>query len=704
MPRHLLAGVEGVHNAISTVMDENETFSWKYLFKMLAISLVIGLLLELFLYNSRYWESKNYNTKDYGVCQTTLSEDGSSTVELKDVNIDVKNIYVDPFADNVVYEEGDTVKVQVSATDEANATYLTLPETELVYGIPESNYIRLHLEGTVGDISLRLKDETGKGAIDGVHLSLNSHRPLAIHRKRLSVMVLIAFLLLLFRPSSPIYKTSLDTKKSTHIFALILVLIINIAALESVAYTFDLPKRLYGEVYTNAQYAHLAEALCEGHPWLGEQPPKVLSEIDNPYDPGARAMALSASGEEYILDLAFYKGKYYCYFGVIPVVLFYLPWYVLTGTALRSGPLVMLLLGLFVPSVFSLLHSIVKRYSLDISLGMYSLLSSVLVASSGMLNYAQMPNNYAVPTICALLFSIIGTTCWLRSSSIDGTPSKGLLVIGSIVFALVMGCRPQFTILVFLAFAIFWRQIANREFFSIKGTTNTLCVILPFIVIGCVLMWYNYIRFENPLDFGAKYNLTGFDMTHRFFNPERFLLGYWEYLFQPLYFTSVFPYSKILAGQFELAHEFQGLIVNEPVVGGFFSLNLVGAFILLLRKTYSSLCKNGLVGIVGVLLLTATVILSIDIQMVGMTLRYMGDFSFLLMLASLLIAITYIENEHHAEVKTITSKTLIVLSIICILINLLSIMASGRYGDLLEANPTIYYLIKYIFFGPLSIR
>ncbi|MFT7794713.1 UNVERIFIED_CONTAM: hypothetical protein ODY05_16615, partial [Salmonella enterica subsp. enterica serovar Enteritidis] len=78
-------------------------------------------------------------------------------------------------------------------------------------------------------------------------------------------------------------------------------------------------------------YADLARAMADGHLYLDEEPPQWLQEMEDPYDKGARDEAQKQSGEPYLFDVAYYDGHYYVYFGVVPVVLFYLPFYLLTG-------------------------------------------------------------------------------------------------------------------------------------------------------------------------------------------------------------------------------------------------------------------------------------------------------------------------------------------------------------------------------------
>lgn len=79
------------------------------------------------------------------------------------------------------------------------------------------------------------------------------------------------------------------------------------------------------------QYAMLAQAMAKGQLYLEEEPPQWLKDMEDPYDKGARDEAQKETGEPYLFDVAYHDGHYYVYFGVVPVLLFYLPFYLLTG-------------------------------------------------------------------------------------------------------------------------------------------------------------------------------------------------------------------------------------------------------------------------------------------------------------------------------------------------------------------------------------
>lgn len=158
----------------------------------------------------------------------------------------------------------------------------------------------------------------------------------------------------------------------------------------------------------------------------------------------------------------------------------------------------------------------------------------LLVTGSGVLTQAFYPMIYSLPILFSLVLTLTGLGLWINARKDTGELSKLHLLIGAICIALNLGCRPQFVLVVFVAFPIFWSEIRERFFFSVRGIWNTLAVIVPFLLVGGVTMAYNYVRFDSFFDFGATYNLTGFDMVHRSYALSRIPWGLWMYLFSQL--------------------------------------------------------------------------------------------------------------------------------------------------------------------------
>ena len=90
-----------------------------------------------------------------------------------------------------------------------------------------------------------------------------------------------------------------------------------------------------------AQYGALAHSLLNGRLDLEQNPPAAMQEMANPYDTAARQQAASDA----LWDVAYYQGRYYVYFGVIPCLLFQLPFEALTGVRDLPPSLPMILLS-----------------------------------------------------------------------------------------------------------------------------------------------------------------------------------------------------------------------------------------------------------------------------------------------------------------------------------------------------------------------
>ena len=513
-------------------------------------------------------------------------------------------------------------------------------------------------------------------------------------------MIIIAFF-----PTSDLYSIPLNLTEKRQIIFTIGSVLIHILLFGVIGYIFYDKNWINTDWKAFLQYNYLAEALRDGHCYLNFTPPEILSTINNPYDNSLRNQILNQAGEQIITDFAYYNGRYYSYFGVIPVIMFYLPYLLLTGKPLSTGALLIGIVFLFIIASFCMVYRLFEKYYSKVSLGTYLLLTSVFIAGSEITYCVQMPTIYSVPLALGLTLDLLGISFWLSAAQPDGSVKKSCLIAGAACIALTVGCRPQLAIVTLFAFPIFWKEIKERKFFSVKGMGNTLSVILPFLVIDTALLYYNIVRFGSPLNFGATYNLTGFDMTHRGFILDRFVLGIWEYLFQPFNIKSSFPYFTIVAGHMDLQSDYQGQLINEPLMGGFFAFNLIAIFIFSLPNIKQELKKKGVLGFLILSLVSGLVIVGLDIQMIGMTLRYLTDFSVFLILSAIIVIGALLEKytDNKPFYKSLLSLT-IMLSFLCIATNYITLIANGRYNHLISSNPWIFYRIKYEICSLLSIR
>lgn len=140
--------------------------------------------------------------------------------------------------------------------------------------------------------------------------------------------------------------------------------------------------------------------------YLNEEPPDYLKTMDDPYDKGSRDEMQKQTGEGYLFDVGYYDGHYYVYFGVVPVLLFYLPFYLIAGSNFPTAIGVLIMSILFIIGLSVLLDRFARYHFERASLGLYLLLQIPLVFCSGFLYLCKFPTFYSLPIICAITFAV----------------------------------------------------------------------------------------------------------------------------------------------------------------------------------------------------------------------------------------------------------------------------------------------------------
>lgn len=457
--------------------------------------------------------------------------------------------------------------------------------------------------------------------------------------------------------------------------------------------------------YVNTdQYATLAEAFAHGRFDLDLPISNTLKEMENPYDYDARYEMANSGETPAYFDHAFFNGKYYSYFGALPAILLYLPYYLITGDYLPT-PVAVLILGvLFCFAGAKLVDVIFSRYFKKIHNPLIpSLAFQTIMLSSGSLYLVFVSRTYSVPILASLVVTSAGLSCWLltRKSS-DGSLSQASLFAGSALMALNLGCRPQFLLSWLFAFPIFWKEITSeRRLFSRKGMVPTLVAILPFVTVAIMIGIYNFSRFGSPFDLGSSYNLTGFNMTEyrQPLNCLPFLFFY--YLFQPLSFNRSFPFIQQVSTSFP----FDAPVPVEPMYGGLFFIVPMLFTLLLVPVVWKCIKSIGCRYMLLLPVVFTAIIIIVDGRSAGITQRYFSDFGFYLGLAtSVVIGALYELKTNNAKHPVLCSNSISVvylLLLFCCVFSignwLLSFFTPMHYESYVYTNPVLYLAVSTYF-------
>lgn len=624
-----------------------------------ATLLVVSLLVELFVFNYRHFQTM-FNepfTKEYDIPEGFVkNEDGTMstipgdhTIYINDINERIDTVMLEMVN---VERPDEPVLVFFGASDYSHKYDTHLNERVLYNGEKRSYYLTYHLYGDCR--SLRISPQIGDDQTFMVNIVLNPVVPIFFEAERVAFVFFILLVIYFIRPKSFLHKVKY-AKLDIRYKASAIAIFYGITALLFWYMTNLNPVYQYEAGPNFAQYQELAEAFSEGSLHVLEEPNEVLKNLENPYDMEDRVNTLEANGEWYLFDHAYYNGHYYVYFGAVPVVLIYLPYYLITGEHIHNYVVIFIGMLLLLAAIFAVMDEFIKKYCKKCSVAMWFLMIEFMVMGSTIIYILKRPDFYSIPNTYGLMFGMWGMWCIMKSDSSkikkDGSVSiKALnipyLAVGSLLTVLVLGCRPQIFVFIALDIIILRKYIFNLEYLKSRdGIKSILAFGIPMAVIGIILMVYNAMRFSSPFDFGANYNLTFNDMRYRGFNIDRIPLGLFMYLLHPMNISTEYPYF----GNIYVDPKYMGVTIQETTYGGVlmaFPFAIVGLLAFLLHKKFNK--KDTLWKLSITSWILALIIVVVDTEMSGILARYFADFSIFIMLAGVCTSLMIVKHE---EVK-----------------------------------------------------
>ena len=682
-------------------------------------ALILALVLELLLFN---WKAVFSGRQDWTSLPEPkvsgdLAEDKSVAFFFYDLDRDVSWCHLDL---QVRDKDGRPVQtaLTVNVSDEGNERIYTVGEAAYFPGHEKGSYFHLNTYGKVHHLTLVLQAPEEGCTWTLLAAEINGAVPFRISIPRILGLFGLFSLLWLLRPGSPLYDNRLwNRRRWVKALCVGLVLLLNVGLLwglgRSNAVLNQIPED--PDWQHHHQYARLARSLAAGKTRIDTEDQarmlELLAEMDNPYNHSARQAVFEAAGVDCAWDTAYYNGHLYVYFGVVPVLVSYLPYYLLTGNDLSTVWAVILFGALAVLAAFVFLRTLIRRYFPRTPFPAYLLLSLLLGNCTGVLCYALNPAFYVVPVHLSLALVLFALSLWLsaaqqwdpagyaatplpdpadccfapiRSPGRSGTVDLKIAA-GALLAALVAGCRPQFLVFSVLALPIFL-PLARAE--QKRGITlrRILAFLLPYVAVALPLMYYNQIRFGSPFDFGANYNLTTNDMPHRGFRLSRLPDGFFAYLFAPPSWGLQFPYLR----ESPLQTLYMGKTIREPMFGGVFLTFPFLWTLLGTRRARPVLREKKLRGLVLLPLLLALIVVAADTEMAGILWRYTEDFLPLLCLSAALVFLALLEDAKPRG----RNRLLAFLTVTTILALAACFLISITGSNLVKNDPETYFRFK----------
>lgn len=557
--------------------------------------LILTVLAEIFIFNfSSFKLDSEYEKKPLLLSGATLTgfelKDGKyvSTaatpyIEFKNVGAEVGTVFVD-----VLYSDGDTVDYQIDFTDETNASYTyrtNLVTGTFTRGVDRTKYINCQFSGQVDKLKIKFSKFDGTISLDENAVVINEDIPLSFSFLRVGLILFAVYLGYFLLKSGAARQRLSDIPLTLRSLTAAVCMICTVCAFFLTTNILETSvHQRSGDQITR----ELVDAFASGHITLDREVEKELLELENPYDWSER----KESGVKCAWDHVMFEGKYYSYYGIAPVVLLFLPFYLLTGYYFSTVWAVFLFgaVGLIFLALF--FKKLCERFFPEISLGLYiSSLITVLIGCGVWFCFIT-PNFYEIAQTSGFMFVTMGAYFLVSSGIFSKKMSLVRLCLSSVFFALAVLCRPTTAVWCVAAVAFiavhFIRLVKEK-----KPKVGYLCAsLIPFAVIGGAQMIYNFARFGSFFDFGIQYSLTINDFTRSEFSPQMAFIGFYNFLFA---FPVIKPDFPFISSNFsDLGVNGYYFVANRVAIGEFFRIPAMFSYLLLPHAVKTAKRENRL--------------------------------------------------------------------------------------------------------------
>lgn len=366
--------------------------------------------------------------------------------------------------------------------------------------------------------------------------------PFAFSMIRYFILLIVAVFVVAVKEFR-LYKISFDFRKRSHIIiAEIMAVVCTLSTLaflqpeqEPIEYTGD------SATLMSSPYALTFDAFKKHQVYLDVEAEPGLENIENVYESTQRV----ESGLFYLWDYAYYKGHYYCYFGAAPVITFYFPYYWITGKLptlpMANAFFVFLAVFFFCQALLSAVKLLAPRPNMLLLLGAMPAGMCCLEVFY-LLNWTDM---YCLPIASGLCYLFLSIWLGMKACSMKKRiPKLVALALGGTFLALCVASRPGLALGSAILIPFFMGILLNKKEKLSYRITQACCFVVPLIIGGCMVMWYNMARFGSPFDFGASYQLTVSDIHANRISFAGFFGMLYHYILPLLNKRKSFPFFE----------------------------------------------------------------------------------------------------------------------------------------------------------------
>lgn len=454
--------------------------------------------------------------------------------------------------------------------------------------------------------------------------------------KSFCAFILILSINYIFKSKSKLNLNNHNQKFTIIIILTILICIcINYYSSYKTVYTF-------GNIYEKSY----VDAIMNGTLELDLPISSGLAETDNPYD---------TSNRDYLFfwDASFYKGKYYCYFGIWPIISLFIPYKLITNSYLTTPLATLFYAILAIIGTYLIFKEIIKKYFKTIQLKTYIISFIYIIIGSKLFWCMYRPSFYELTSIAAYSHIMFGLYLTLFNEN------KIKNLIGYSLLALSVICRPTALFTSILVIPKITNNIKNRNF-KIK---DFLILSIPYIIVGSFTMYINYIRFDSIFEFGTSYQLTTNNLNNYNFSFINCIYGIYHYLFNKININLFSLNITEPTAQLNILGDFN----IERIGGGIFTTSILSIIIIFIPKIFIFIKEKEIKKYIIVSLILALFLMGFSSSIGALIGRYMLDFNYLIYFITVILCLYTINHYKNQKITNIYY----ILATISIIINLI---------------------------------
>ncbi|MBK7451333.1 MAG: hypothetical protein IPJ47_18770 [Anaerolineales bacterium] len=342
-------------------------------------------------------------------------------------------------------------------------------------------------------------------------------------------MALIITALVLFKQRTSF--TSAETTKTVVLFA-------HLWAFIFIIYTWYITFGTFTEWRASTHYySLLADAFGKGQLHVDVEPGAALLAAADPYNSEGRP-----AFDDDIWDLSLYKGKLYLYWGPVPAVLMTPVQLVLKTRLADMYPVFFFLCGLLIFNSL-IIVKIWRKFFTDIPA--WNIIVSIFVVGLVL----PIPWSLSIPdvyeaAIGAGQFFLIGGIYFIILA-FENEVKKRYLFLAGLFWACSVGSRAinVIPILFLIALTAFWFWKDQPK----NWMTFAAALLTPLAAGALLLGAYNWARFDSPLEFGLRYQITIYNLNRDMplaFQADYLPYNIGAYILQPFDFITSFPFIR----------------------------------------------------------------------------------------------------------------------------------------------------------------